>query len=139
MGPFSRMDPIQAIFLREKLKSLEGIITRRGKVAKLYCEGIKNCQIVTPGLVDAPDRHAWHIYAIRLDRRDELQNYLKSKQVETIIHYPVLTVDQLFLREKYNFVDLKRHGNYLLSLPIHECLSYQEVNHVVKLVNKFKN
>lgn len=138
-GLNSRMDPIQAIFLSEKLKYLEDIITRRGKVAELYCEGIANSEIVTPDLVNAPDRHAWHVYAIRLDRRDELQNYLKSKQVQTIIHYPVLTIDQLFLSEKFNYPDFKRHGNFLLSLPIHECLGYQDVNKVVELVSEFKN
>ena len=133
----SRMDPLQAVFLSEKLKNLENIIARRGKIAELYSKGITNSEIVTPELVKAPDRHAWHVFVIRSERRDELQRFLKSKQVQTIIHYPVLTIDQLFLAEQFSLPYLKRHGDYLLSLPIHEFLPHQDVNYVVKLVNEF--
>lgn len=85
----SRLDPIQAAFLRVKLKHLDEWNARRKKVARRYLAELKSLPGLT--LPETPDfaEPCWHVFVIRHDRRDWLQEALKQRSIGTLIHYPV--------------------------------------------------
>lgn len=87
-GVNSRLDEMQAAFVRVKLGYLEEEITLRRAVAQRYLQGIDNPLIVLPTLV-AEQQHVWHLFVVRSPQRDALQKHLLQQGIQTQIHYPV--------------------------------------------------
>lgn len=88
-GYNSRLDELQAAFLRVKLKHLDEWNARRQKIAGLYTMALKNIpDMILPTVINET-MPIWHIYPIRHPRRDQLQAHLKSRGIETLIHYPI--------------------------------------------------
>jgi dTDP-4-amino-4,6-dideoxygalactose transaminase len=87
-GYNSRLDPIQAAFLRVRLRHLEEWNTRRETVARAYRNGLSGAsRCILPDTAEEA-RHAWHLYVIRHPERDRLRRALDSMGIETAIHYP---------------------------------------------------
>ena len=85
----SRLDPLQASFLRVKLKHLEEWNSRRRQVAALYGETLSSAaDLVLPPVAEGVEV-VWHQFVVRHRERDRLQQALKEAGIETIIHYPV--------------------------------------------------
>ena len=84
-GLNSRLDEVQAAVLKVKLKYLDDDNQHRKTIAERYDEGLHqgNIKLVRP------DNSVYHIYPILCERRDELQEYLTSKDIGTMIHYPI--------------------------------------------------
>ncbi|QEO97023.1 aminotransferase [Xanthomonas oryzae pv. oryzicola] len=87
-GVNSRLDEMQAAFLRVKLGYLEEEIALRRAVAQRYLQGIDHPLIVLPTLV-AEQQHVWHLFVVRSPQRDALQQHLLQQGIHTQIHYPV--------------------------------------------------
>jgi dTDP-4-amino-4,6-dideoxygalactose transaminase len=87
-GVNSRLDEIQAAFLREKLKTLDADNGRRREIARFYRENIRNERIVLPK-VNAEEGHVFHQFVVRTAERDRLRAHLDSFGVGTMIHYPI--------------------------------------------------
>lgn len=87
-GINSRLDEIQAAMLRVKLKYLDEDVARRREVAKCYLEGIHHWNILLPTVVHE-EGHAWHLFVVRSERRDELQRHLQGHGIQSQVHYPV--------------------------------------------------
>ena len=89
-GYNSRLDPLQAAFLRVKLARLDEWNARRTVIARRYRESLANIGggITLPEVVDdlCP---AWHLFVIRCTERDALQGFLQARGISTLIHYPV--------------------------------------------------
>lgn len=87
-GLNSRLDEVQAAILSVKLDHLERWNARRARIADIYLAGLAAAPV---GLPAAPvrDVHAWHVFAIRCDRRDALAAHLDDAGIETLAHYPV--------------------------------------------------
>jgi dTDP-4-amino-4,6-dideoxygalactose transaminase len=96
-GINSRLDELQAAFLRVKLPKLDEWNLRRSAIAKLYFEQLSDlseAQVKTAGfplLPIVPDwaEPVWHLFVIRHPQRDALQRHLTEKGIQTIIHYPI--------------------------------------------------
>ena len=88
-GVNSRLDEMQAAFLRVKLKYLAKDIDARRTIAKTYSQCIDNKKISLPFCLHT-DQHVFHLYVIRVKNRTKLQQELDSHGVETLIHYPCL-------------------------------------------------
>ncbi|MBB4708790.1 aminotransferase [Xanthomonas arboricola] len=87
-GVNSRLDEMQAAFLRVKLGYLDDEIARRRAVAQRYLHGIDNPLITLPTVV-AEAQHVWHLFVVRSVQRDALQAHLLRSGIHTQIHYPV--------------------------------------------------
>lgn len=139
-GVNSRLDELQAEFLRIKLPYLDKWNASRQESAKLYLEGIKNSKIVLP-LVKSEYESIWHVFPIRTEFRDALASYLKSNGIETLIHYPI----PIHLQKAYKNLGLKQGdfpvaeniSNTELSLPLWYGISKSEINHIIKAINKW--
>jgi dTDP-4-amino-4,6-dideoxygalactose transaminase len=88
-GVNSRLDPIQASFLRVKLKHLDAWNARRCKVAQEYLKDLSGCSDLILPKVAAGAEPVWHQFVVRHPRRDQLQQHLKETGVGTLVHYPV--------------------------------------------------
>lgn len=138
-GINSRSDEIQAAVLRVKLPRLDADNERRRWIAHRYLELIDNPLIVLPTLPRDEKEHVFYVFAIRCRFRDELQEWLRSQGVETIVHYPIPPHRQLALAELAGMklpVTEQIHRE-VLSLPISPLMTEQEVERVVRAVNLF--
>lgn len=135
-GRNSRLDEIQAAILDVKLRHLDEDIELRKRVAKYYIENIKHPGIVLPK-VDNWERHVFHIFPVRSERRDELQRYLTEKGVQTIIHYPIPPHKQECYKEwnELSFPVTERIHAEELSLPISPVMTEEDVRKVVEILN----
>jgi len=137
-GLNSRLDEIQAAVLRVKLKYLDRDNQKRREIAQYYCDNIKNDKIILPiqnskFKIQNYLEHVWHIFVIRTEKRDELQNYLRNKGIQTLIHYPIPPHKQNAYKEWSNFsypITEKIHEE-VLSLPISQCISLIESEKII--------
>lgn len=138
VGRNSRLDEIQAAVLNVKLKYLDEDIAIRKNVAKSYIEHITNPAIILPEVVDW-NANVFHIFPIRCKRRDELQQYLSEKSVQTIIHYPIPPHKQECYKEWNNlsFPITEQIHDEELSLPISPVMTKKELDIVIGLLNQF--
>jgi len=138
-GVNSRLDEIQAAFLRVKLKNLDQDTARRQEIAKEYLKNIENTIIELP-LYNDSEEHVFHLFVIRCAERERLQSYLADQGIQTLIHYPIPP----HLQEAYNaWEDLnlpitESIHRQVLSLPISPIMSDQDVKSVIESINKFE-
>jgi len=145
LGVNSRLDEIQAAILRVKLKYLDADICRRRAVASAYRENINNPLITLPkaplisGTIDS-NNHVWHLFVVRVSKRDLFQSFLAEKGIQTLIHYPIPPHRQKAYRQFSNEshpISEAIH-NEALSLPISQVMTDDQVEFVIDAVNKFK-
>lgn len=143
-GTNSRLDEIQAAMLRVKLKYLERDIEYRRAIADFYTKNISNPKIILPIQnsqlnIENYRNHVWHLYVIRTDNRDELQKYLLENGVQTVIHYPIAPHRQDAYKELANnsYPISEQIHKQVLSLPVGQHLSLDDVTKVVKIINSY--
>lgn len=137
-GINSRLDEIQAAMLRVKLKYLDEDNLRRRHIADYYLKSIKNSKIILPEH-SISESHVWHVFVIRTEKRDELQQYLAENKIQTIVHYPIPSHHQRAY-EPWNSMSLpitEQIHCEVLSLPISPVLPGIDAETVVELVNRF--
>lgn len=138
-GRNSRLDEIQAAVLDVKLKYLDQDNNRRKEIAQRYMSEITNPAIKLP-VVSDPDSHVFHIFPIMTERRDELQQYLTDKGVQTLIHYPIPPHKQECYKEwnprTYPVTEMIHKRE--LSLPISPVHTDDEISEVIRLINAWK-
>jgi dTDP-4-amino-4,6-dideoxygalactose transaminase len=138
LGYNSRLDEIQAAFLRVKLKHLDDIVTHKHKLAEVYLRGISN-NFITPSI--NPEYYdGYHIFNIRHKERDRLKIFLFDHGIRTEIHYPLAPHKQNALKfmNSLKFPVSEEIHNTTLSLPISTCHSVDDVMQVVQIINNFK-
>jgi len=88
LGTNSRLDTLQAAVLRVKLRHLEAWNEERRARAQAYARALEGA----PGIVLPREkegaRSAWHLYTVRLPRRDALQAHLQARGIASAVHYP---------------------------------------------------
>ncbi|MFP8921557.1 DegT/DnrJ/EryC1/StrS family aminotransferase [Francisella tularensis] len=143
-GTNSRLDEIQAAMLRVKLKYLDKDIQLRREIAEYYISNIKNDKIILPIQnsqlnIQNYQNHVWHLFVIRTENRDKLQKYLLDNGIQTVIHYPIAPHHQQAYREwnSDSYPISEQIHNQVLSLPIGQHLSMDDVKKVVDIINKY--
>lgn len=138
-GVNSRLDELQAAFLRVKLKHLDADNEKRREIARQYSELITNEAIRLP-VAQKNESHVWHLYVVRCSRRDEFQKFLAGKGIQTLIHYPIPPHQQQAYREwnSLSFPVTERMHREVLSLPISPVMTEREVQQVIEAVNEYR-
>lgn len=145
-GYNSRLDEMQAAFLRVKLKTLDVWNKSRRTVAQQYTQALAEVASNPSGafdlglpMVPADIEPVWHLYVITTSRREELALHLNNRGVQTVIHYPVPPHQQkcyeIFQAQQLPVAqDLAQR---VLSLPMSPVLSKDQVAHVIDAVQLF--
>ena len=138
LGMNSRLDELQAAFLNVKLPYLDVDNISRQKVAKRYLSEIKNDKIILPKVASL-ENHVFHLFVIRTENRDKLQQYLLQNNIETVIHYPIPPHKQKALKEWNNlsFPISEKIHNEVLSLPISPVMTDDEVSFIIEILNNY--
>lgn len=137
----SRLDELQASFLRVKLPMLEKDNFRRTEIAQRYNAALSEIEeIVLPQGAEWVES-VWHLYVIRVQDRDGLQAYLQQKGIGTMVHYPIpphlqpaysdlgMNIGSLPISEKI-------HAD-VLSLPIGPTMNDEQVEYVIAAIRSF--
>ncbi len=137
-GLNSRLDELQAGFLRIKLKHLDDYTKEKVKLAQKYLSGINNPKIILP-TIGINRTHVFHVFAIRCQNRDDLQKYLAKHDIETGIHYPISIAKQkAYKSDMLNDLPIaKQIADEELSLPLYYGMTDEEINYVIDTINKY--
>lgn len=138
VGYNSRLDELQAGFLRVKLPFLDQINSHKKKLASLYLEHLSN-DFIKPVVTENFD-NVYHIFNIRHPERDRLKAYLLENQVLTEIHYPVAPHQQKALKEMngHSYPISEEIHRTTLSLPCSYANDENQILQVITLLNQFK-
>ena len=142
VGTNSRLDELQAGLLRVKLQHLDEFNEERCKLAERYMQEINNPLIHHPKIRQGADS-SWHQYVIHVkeDRRDDLAEYLKVRDIGTLIHYPIpphLSQAYEFLGyRKGDFPIAEAYAEEVLSLPMYNGMTDAEQSIVIDAINSF--
>lgn len=139
-GNNSRLDELQAAFLRVKLPHLDRMNEERQRIASRYINEINNPEVTLPKVIDEVNP-VWHVFAIRCSKRDELQDYLNREGISTNKHYPI----PIHLQGAYSDLGIKAGAlpvaeeisKTQLSLPMYYGLTDEEVDYIIDKVNSF--
>ena len=141
VGYNSRLDTIQAAVLSAKLPHLAGWSQKRRENARYYTEALCGVEGLCPPAIDPKNESIFNQYTIRAQRRDDLQAYLKSKQIGTAVYYPLpLHLQPCFAYLGYregSCPESEKASKEVLSLPIYPELGRSQLDEVIDAVRSF--
>jgi len=138
VGFNSRLDTMQAVVLRAKLVRLARWNDLRRAAAERYHEMLADLpEVHRPGvLID--NEHVWHLYVVRVPRRDRVLRHLNEQGVAAGIHYPVpVHLQPAFAGLGYRWGDFpvtERAATEILSLPLYPQITSDQQEQVVSVL-----
>ena len=136
IGYNSRLDEIQAVVLRAKLKRIDQYNQSRRHAAHLYSELMADLPL-TPPFEDGLGEHVYHQYTLLSDQRDKIMQSLQDKQIACAIYYPVPLHQQNVFKQEYANISLpitESVASSCFSLPICPSLSDQNIKEIVAVI-----
>jgi dTDP-4-amino-4,6-dideoxygalactose transaminase len=134
-GPNSRLDEIQAAILSTKLSHLDEDNAHRTQLATVYRENLREAAVQTLETAEGTES-VWHLFVVRTSRREALVDFLKTRGVSTLIHYPIACHQQgayaHMARQALPISDRLQHE--VLSLPIGPHLKVVDIEQIAELV-----
>lgn len=140
-GVNSRLDEMQAAILSVRLQWLSRFNARRAEIAARYFKEVRNphIQLLSP---PSPNSHAYHLFVVRCEERRRLAEFLKSREIESLIHYPIPAHQQPFWKEVDEAApalpNAERHARECLSIPCHPQLTETAVSAVIQALNVYR-
>jgi len=140
IGANSRLDELQAGLLRVRLLHIHELEQERKRICSRYLKEIKNNKIELPRIRDGAT-HVWHQFVVKTRRRNDLIEYLNTREIGTIIHYPIPP----HLAKAYEYLGMKKgslpiteaYADTVVSLPLYNGMTEQEQNIVIEAMNHF--
>lgn len=140
VGYNSRLDAMQAAILQAKLPHVDGWNEKRRSLAQRYSEKLAPLGVTVPVECDWA-RHVYHLYIIRVERRDELQAFLKQKGIASEVYYPLpphlSTPCRTFGYKEGDYPVAERAAKETLALPLYPELTVEQQDEVVAALNEF--
>lgn len=137
-GRNSRLDEVQAAVLRVKLRRLDQDNKKRRDIAMHYLRNISNPSLLLPS-EDHCKNSVHHIFPVMCKERDRLQKHLAENGIQTLIHYPVPPHKQECYKDMsaLSLPVTEQIHREELSIPLYPELTWDEVNEIVKTLNRF--
>ncbi|TAL27952.1 MAG: hypothetical protein EPN94_00920 [Nitrospirae bacterium] len=138
----SRLDTIQAIVANNVMRKLDYVTEKRIGNARKYDERLAELtEVVSTPTKKKNVKHVFHVYVIRARKRDELAGFLEKNGIETKIHYPIPIHLQKGCRylgyKNGDFPVCEAQAKEIMSLPVHQNLSDDEINYVAGKIKEF--
>jgi len=137
----SRLDELQAALLLVKFSHIDQIISERKRIANRYLGEISNSKVILPKTFHLSE-HVYHLFVVYIENRNDFQSYLSKHEISTQIHYPIPPhLSKAYESLGYKIGDFpisELISNHVLSLPMHEWMTEEEVTYVIKVVNDYK-
>jgi dTDP-4-amino-4,6-dideoxygalactose transaminase len=141
IGVNSRLDTLQAAVLRVKLRRLDEYTRRRQSVAAHYDEALKGITGLTLPVRKPGRSHVFNQYTVQVNKRDDLKDFLASKEIPTMIYYPL----PLHLQQAYRqagidegaFPVSEKLSGTVLSLPIHTEMALDQIEYICQSVKEY--
>ncbi len=141
VGVNSRLDEMQAALLSVKLSHYSELRSERESIAHTYLNKILNKKVTLP-IIRQGSEHVWHLFVVIVDEKEKFQNYLASHNIATQCHYPIpphLAKAYKYLgHEKGDFPITENYSDSVVSLPLFEGMTSDEINYVIDVVNKYE-
>lgn len=141
VGLNSRLDGLQAAILSAKLPHILKWTEQRIANAKLYDKHLEDIQEIVTPQVRPQSKHTFHLYVIRVQKRNELMNYLKENGIESTIHYPTALPNLkafCYLNNKpENFPVATQMQKEILSLPMYPELTEDQIKYIAETIRSF--
>ncbi|HEX8568025.1 MAG TPA: DegT/DnrJ/EryC1/StrS family aminotransferase [Pyrinomonadaceae bacterium] len=141
-GYNSRLDPLQAAFLRVKLKYLDEWNRRRAAIAQKYLRELSYVSEIQLPFVEEWAEPAWHLFVVRCPERNKLQQFLQENGVQTLIHYPIPPhLSDAYcgdMSKEASFKISEQIANTILSLPIGPHFTDYAFEKVIKTVRLYQ-
>ena len=138
LGLNSRLDDLQARWLQLKLLDLDASNESRRKMASYYLAHIKHVGIVLPRYEGRND-HVFHQFVLRVKERSRFVEYLTSKGIGTLIHYPIPPHRQQAFKA-FNHLSLpvtEAIHDEVVSIPLNPTLTDDDLNYIVEQINLY--
>ncbi len=139
-GTVSRMDNLQAAILNYRLSKLEHVTQRRRSNASSYFEGINIAGMYIPE-EKTYEYNTYHTFVVQTEHRDKLKEYLFSNGIDTAIHYPIpIHLQPATKKLGYKVGDFpitEKQSKEILTLPVNQYLTKDELERVICIVNEF--
>lgn len=139
IGMNSRLDELQAVVLRIKLRKLDKWNEKRVEIAEKYNEMLKDTPVHLPEIPDYA-HPVWHLYVIRTEKRDELMKYLKDNGIGVGIHYPIPCHKQPGLSgiiDETRLPNTEKFAKEVLSLPVYPQMTDDNIEFVAEKIKNF--
>jgi len=139
LGYNYRITDFQAALGTSQLKRADDGLVRRREIAQTYEEAFKNNKHIK-GQSGVVDGHAYHLYIIEVEKRKELYDFLRSKDIFCQVHYiPVHTLPyyESLGWKQGDFEDSENYYKGCLSLPMYPTLNNEQQEFVIKSINDF--
>jgi dTDP-4-amino-4,6-dideoxygalactose transaminase len=141
VGLNSRLDPLQAAILRVKLPRLDADNARRQAIARRYGDGLAGSPLTLPSVRKGAS-HAFHLYVVACDNREELMAHLQRDRISTAVHYaePVHRQSGYAASVKTpqaGWPATERTVGRILTLPLYPELSDEQVDRVIASIRRF--
>lgn len=143
IGVNSRLDAMQAAILNVKLKHIEAFTKHRQWVAELYDKALSDIQAITLPYKAEYSSHVYHQYTLKVESaiRDRLITYLKSKNIPSMVYYPIpLHLQKAFSMyetDKLTLSNSEMLCKSVISLPIHTEMQQEEIDYITSELKEF--
>jgi hypothetical protein len=137
----SRLDELQAVVLRIKLRALDAENSKREEIARRYAEAFASLDGIAPPPMDKDKKSVYHRYVIRSPKRDELMKYLQAQGVGVGIQYPIPLHKQHAWKAMdygtYHLPVAERVATEILSIPMYPELQKEEIAYIISKIEEF--
>lgn len=136
VGFNSRLDELQAAFLRVKLHQMEMWNSKRNEVAKIYLQELSGIEEIELPTIAKGNEHVWHLFVIRVKNREKVMKSLYTMGIGSLIHYPISPhMSGAYASMGYKIGDLpvcEVMAAEVLSIPIYPGINALEVTVAIK-------
>ncbi|MBT4888862.1 MAG: DegT/DnrJ/EryC1/StrS family aminotransferase [Rhodospirillales bacterium] len=141
-GINSRIQPIQAVVATRVLDTVDHSNSVRLRNATLLDEGLFDLsEFIELSPRSEKYKAVFQLYVIRAQRRDELSDYLRSKEIECCIHYPLPLHLQNAAKplgyKRGDFPECEKQANEIITLPAHQYINEEQIAYTLEHIRKF--